>query len=69
MQPNDKWQNFQLKPNLQEGEQFMLVDASIHQFWANKYGEVNELKRFGIEGEDGDNTVEIYLKRFNIYPV
>ena len=47
----------------------MLVNQPIHSFWANKYGELIELKRFGIEDEDGENVVEIYLKKFNICPV
>ena len=47
----------------------MLVDEQIHRYWEMKYGEVNELKRFGIEDEDGEIVVEVYLKRFNIYPI
>ena len=68
IKPSDEWMNYQLKPNLSEGEQFMIVDAQIHAFWAKKYGQINEIKRFGIEDEDGENVVEIYLKKFNIYP-
>jgi hypothetical protein len=30
---------------------------------------INEIKRFGIEDESGETCVEIYLKRFNIYPI
>jgi len=58
-----------LKPNTKEGDDYMLVDEQIHRYWEMKYGEVNELKRFGIEDEDGEIVVEVYLKRFNIYPI
>lgn len=47
----------------------MLVDCDIHSFWANKYGKLNEIKRFGIKDENGENIVEIYLKQFNIYVI
>ena len=40
----------------------MLVDKDIHDLWANKYKVVNEIKRYGIEDEDGGTIVEIYLK-------
>jgi hypothetical protein len=33
---------------LKEGEDYMIVDSNIHQFWAHKYGLINEVKRFGI---------------------
>lgn len=47
----------------------MLVDSNIHSFWAYKYGNINEIKRFGIKDENGENIVEIYLKQFNIYAI
>jgi hypothetical protein len=40
----------------------MLVDNNIHSFWAYKYGKINQIKRFGIKDENGENVVEIYLK-------
>ena len=58
----------QLKPRLQEGEHYMLVDKDIHDLWANKYKVLNEIKRYGIEDEDGGTVVEIYLKQFNVIP-
>jgi len=61
-----KWQNFQLKPRMKEGEDYMLVDSNIHQFWHTKYGSVNEIKRYGITDEDGQTIVEVYLKQVNI---
>jgi hypothetical protein len=63
------WQNYQLKKNLKEGEDYMLVDENIHKFWESKYGEVNQIKRFGIRDEADENVVEIYLKQFNIMPI
>jgi hypothetical protein len=55
---------------MREGEDYMLVDKNIYNFWKLKYGKPPiELKRFGIKDENGENNVEIYLKRFNIYPV
>ena len=47
----------------------MLVDSNIHSLWAYKYGKINEIKRFGIKDENGENIVEIYLKQFNIYVI
>jgi hypothetical protein len=40
----------------------MIVDANIHQFWTHKDGMINQIKRFGIQDESGENSVEIYLK-------
>jgi hypothetical protein len=54
---------------LKEGEDYMLVDNNIHSFWVYKYGKINEIKRYGIEDENGESIVEIYLKQFNIYVV
>ena len=54
---------------MKEGEHYMLVDKNIHSYWVVKYGKVNEIKRFGIKDENGESVVEIYLKRFNIYPI
>lgn len=40
----------------------MLVDSAIHSEWQTKYGEIIEIKRFGIKDEDGEAVVEIYLR-------
>ena len=40
----------------------MLIDENIHAYWKLKYDQINEIKRFGTEAEDGDVNVEIYLK-------
>jgi hypothetical protein len=70
VQVSEKWQNYQLKPNLKEGEDFMLVDASIYKFWADHYGEPEfPLKRYGVENESGETVVELYLQKLNIIPI
>ena len=58
-----------MKTPLKEGEHYMLVDKNIHAFWLYKYGSIGDIKRFGIEDESGENVVEIYLKKFNLYSV
>lgn len=47
----------------------MLIDSDIHNLWALKYGELNQIKRFGIKDEDNATIVEIYLKEINILPL
>ena len=59
--------NAQMKKHMKEGDDYMLVDENIFNFWDLKYGQLNEIKRFGIEDENGENVVEIYLKVFNLY--
>ena len=38
-----KFQNYQLKPHMKEGEHYMLVDKNIHSYWMVKYGTVNQI--------------------------
>ena len=52
-----------------EGNDYMLIDSDIHNLWALKYGELNQIKRFGIKDEDNATIVEIYLKEINILPL
>jgi hypothetical protein len=33
-----QWANVQMKKNLKEGEDYMIVDKNIHTFWASIYG-------------------------------
>jgi hypothetical protein len=62
--------NFQMKTNMQEGTDYMLVDKNIYSFWHAEYGAaVNELKRFGIIDESGETKVELFWKTFNIYAI
>lgn len=67
MSNNYSFMNVQLKKNLKEGDDYMLVDENIFNFWDMKYGKANEIKRFGIEDENGENIVEMHLKVFNLY--
>ena len=62
MLPENSWQNYQIKSGSVEGEDYMLVDKNIYDFWVNKYDRLNEIKRFGIKDKDGETIVEIYLK-------
>ena len=59
--------NIQLKKNMKEGEDFMLVDEPLHAFWVSKYDKLNQIKRIVIEDESGESTVELYYKLFNLY--
>ena len=45
----------------------MLVDEKIFNFWHLKYDKLNEIKRIGIEDENGETIVEMHLKVFNLY--
>ena len=47
----------------------MLVDDNIYNLWSMKYGKKNEIKRTGIQDENGETIVEIHLKVFNLYLV
>ena len=40
----------------------MLIDKNLHSELSKKYGEILEIKRFGIKDEDDEPTVEIYLR-------
>jgi hypothetical protein len=64
------FQNYQMKTNMEEGQDYMLVDKNIYSFWQAKFGsEENELKRFGIVDDSGEAKVELYLKVFNMYAI
>lgn len=69
MSNNFSFMNLQLRKGLKEGDDYMLVDDNIFNFWEMKYGKKNEIKRFGIEDENGENIVEMHLKVFNLYLV
>lgn len=57
-----QYQNYQLKPKLKEGDDFMIVDADLHDFWKSKYGEKIALPRYGIKSDDDTHSVEVYFK-------
>jgi hypothetical protein len=56
-----------MKKNLKEGDDYMLIDENIYELWTLKYDKKNEIKRFGIEDENGETIVELHLKVFNLY--
>lgn len=69
LSPDYSWMNVQVRTTCREGEDFMVLDEHIHKYISEKYGALNEIKRFGIEDEDGEHSVEIHLKRFSLYPI
>ena len=63
---NFKWQNTVMKPNLKEGEHFILVDEFVWDFLKQRY-EVkidHEIKRVGIVAneENDECLIELYLR-------
>jgi len=42
------WQNIEMKPDLKEGEDFMIVDSNIWEFLDEEYGYLQNIMRFGI---------------------
>ena len=42
------WQNIEMKPELKEGEDFMIVDSNIWEFLDEEYGYYQNIMRFGI---------------------
>ena len=67
------WQNILMKPNLKEGEHFMLVDEFTWDFVKARYQvqKDHEIKRMGISvNEDTEEgVVELYLRSIIIFPV
>ena len=65
-----KWQNLELREGLQENEDFFLVTPELLKFAEDTYGIKGQpVFRYGIEQADGETVVELYLKRFVVYPV
>ena len=60
----NEWQNIQLKPNLKEGEDYMIVDDELFNFWFINYRVDRDITRYGIivNEETEECIVEIYLK-------
>ena len=62
-----------MKPNLKEGEHFMLIDEFTWDCLKRRYSvkEGQEIVRNGIvvNDETGEAIVELYLKPLLIYPV
>lgn len=60
-----------MKPNLKEGEDYMIVDENIFNYLVKKYQCNNPVQRIGILiNEDTEEAiVEIYLKPIQIFPI
>jgi hypothetical protein len=62
-----------LKPNLKEGDDYMIVDEDIWKFVSDMYGvkEGKDILRKGIvvNEETEESIVEIYLKRVLVFPI
>jgi len=64
------WSNIELKENLREGEDFMLVTPEVFHFAEKEYGmKGRPIERYGIKQADGETCVELYLKKIQIIPV
>ena len=58
------WSNIELKENLREGEDFMLVTQEVFSFAEKEYGiKGRPIERYGIKQADGETCVELYLKK------
>lgn len=68
-----KWQNQVLKPNLKEGEDFLLVDEFVWDVIMKRFGckPDEDIQRLGIivNEETEECIVELYLKTLSIFPV
>jgi hypothetical protein len=74
--PGDKnlgWMDVQLKPKLEDGKDFMIVDSNVCDAWVKLYGSASPstgpVKRIGIksgEEEDAETLIELYLKKITI---
>ena len=64
------WQNVELKDNLRENDDFLLVTEEVFKYAESVYGlRGRPVIRYGIEQADGETCVELYLKSLNILPV
>ena len=58
------WSNIELKENLREGEDFMLVTQEVFSFAEKEYGiKGRPVECYGIKQADGETCVELYLKK------
>ena len=65
------WQNLQMKPNLKENEDYLIIDHDIWQYVSEKYGFNQDILRFGVKTseESEECIVEIYLKQILVHPI
>jgi DUSP domain len=66
--PSKAYTNITLKNDLTEGENYAYVSRDLWAFFCEKYGKVNEIKRYVICTNDEKNTcmVEVRLKKVSI---
>ena len=62
-----------MKPDLKEGEDFMIVDEKIWEYLKQRYSaiEAEIILRYSImvNEDTGDSVVETYLRKLNLFPV
>lgn len=60
-----------MKPNLKEGDDFLVVDEHIWKYLSEKYGVLNDIIREGIvvNPDTEECIVEFYLKPILLYPL
>lgn len=66
------WQNVLVKQGLMEDKDYQLVDKNVWDFWKKNYGlkDTNTtIKRKGIEINEEEAIIEVYLKKIQFMPV
>jgi len=64
------WQNVEMIDNLREGEDFFLVTSDVLNYASKIYGITGRpVVRYGIEQQDGETVIELYLKKLQVFPV
>ena len=68
------WMNFHIKPNLKEGQDYLILSKEVYDFLLKKYSiyKGHEIKRFGISVGDeslGEGILEVYFRPINFVVV
>ena len=58
--------NVNLKDGLREDEHYMILNEKVWSFFVDLYGG-REIIRYGRVDENGNESIEVYLARVNIY--
>lgn len=66
------WQNYQVRPGLREGVDFIFVTKEIMAKFDQLYGSVQEkplqnFKRIGVEQDDGTVVLEMQMRKINFF--
>ena len=69
-----RWQNWQIKPGMREGVDFILVTKDVISFLLDKYGCTDKeptlhFKRIGVEQDDGETVCELKMRKIQIVAV